>query len=286
MGKLTREISRVNRICGTFPAFCSFCVDAILRLRSRMGARAGTRCVVMAERNKLAGGIAKRLELDYVGSDRIRSKHQVVLVQVSEYETADRTYRVSLGCRAVGEGRNLKDFLSNRVLGLVDLDTGECVEDIPAYLTALLQEAGGQLPRFWPRPENDPIRTTTIDVKFGVDGFAVGWVFGVHSAFRSALDIECSIDQKSRARVWTQGVPQRYSFEKGDLFHYPFPWGPETRHSIQVKSVKDQEITISVMSVHDQRVKASQDVVTTQNTLADLLKNGLPLNFLAPPATN
>lgn len=236
----------------------------------------------MSERKKLCAGMGRRLALDYVGSDRIRSRREVVLAQVDEYETADRTYRVSLRCREVDGGRNLKDFLSNRVLGLVDLDTGECVEDIPAYLTALLQEAGGQQPRFWPRPENDPIRTTTIDVTFGGKDFAVGWAFGVHASFRSALDIDCVIDPKSRRRTWTQGIPPRYSFEQGDLFHSPAPWGPETRHSIQVKAVNDQEVTICVMSVEDQRVKTSQEVVTTQNALVDLLKNGVPPNYLAP----
>lgn len=236
----------------------------------------------MAERRKLAAGMARRLELDYVGSDRIRSKHEVILVQVVEYETADRTYRVSLGCRAADGGRYLKDFLSNRVLGLVDLDTGECVEDIAAYLTALLQEAGGQLPRFWPRPENQPIRTTSIDVAFGANSLAVGWVFGVHSSFRSALDIECTVDPKSRRGVWTQGLPPRYSFEEGDLFHSPAPWGPKTRHSIQVKAVNDQELTISIMIVQDQRVMTSCEMVTTQKMLVDLLKNGLPQDSSAP----
>lgn len=239
----------------------------------------------MAERKKLVDGIVKRLALDYVGSDRIRSRREVILTQVDEYETADRTYRVSLRCREVNGGRNLKDFLSNRVLGLVDLDTGECIEDIPAYLTALLQEAGGQLPRFWPRPENQPIRTTSIDVAFGANGFAVGWAFGVHASFRSALDIDCVIDPKSRRRIWTQGIPPRYSFEQGDLFHSPAPWSSETRHSIQVKAVNDQEITISVMSVQDQRVTASQEVVATQNVLVELLKNGLPPNYLVPSVT-
>lgn len=236
----------------------------------------------MAERKKLVSGMAKRLELDYVGSDRIRSRRQVVFVQVDEYETSDGTYRVSLRCRETEGIRNLKDFLSNRILGLVDFDTGECVEDIPAYLTALLQEAGGDLPRFWPRPEHDPIRTTSIDITFGAAGFAVGWAFGVHSSFHSALDIECLVDPKSRRRIWTQGIPPRYSFEVGDLFHSPAPWGPETQQSIQVKSVNDQEITISIMSIHDQREMSSREIVTNQNGLVDLLKNGIPSDHLTP----
>ncbi|MBP2232493.1 hypothetical protein J2847_005822 [Azospirillum agricola] len=261
-----RDLSRMRRF-----------VDlAIIRLCDLLIARSEVRYGGMAERRRLVSDLAKRLELDYVGFDRVRSARQVVLVQVEEYETTERVYRVSLRCRSVDGGRTLKDFLSNRILGLVDLDTGECVNDIPAYLCDLLAEAGGELPRYWPRPEHDPIRSTSLGVAFDRHGYAVGWAFGVHSSFRSALDILYSADSKSSNGIWTQGIPPRYGFEVGDLMHSPAPWGPQTRYSVQVKSLNDQEVTVSLMVVNDRRVISSQELTMSQSDFAELLRIGIP----------
>lgn len=229
----------------------------------------------MRGRSELVGRMAKRLELTYVDSNRVLAQHDVSLVQMHEYETADGTYRVALRCRdAEGDGK-LKDFLSHRIQKLTDLDTGEIAEEPSAFLAQLLRDSGGRQPRHWPSAEKHAIRTTTIDVDFGPDGFAVGWVFGVHQSFRAALDIEC-LAGSMRRPLWTQGIPPRYQFEVGDIFHSPAPWGPNTRHSIQVKTANDQELTISIMTVQDQRVVASRNMAITQKMLVDLLKNGLP----------
>ncbi|MHA7064067.1 hypothetical protein [Azospirillum argentinense] len=228
----------------------------------------------MKNKRQLSGGLGKALELDYVGSDRVRSRRVVTLVQVDEYDTDDGTYRVSLRCREEGE-RRLKDFLSNRILEIADKDTGEIVSDIPKYLSGLLLEAGGVQPRYWPRPETDPIRTTSIDINFGNDGFAIGWVFGVHKAFRSALDILCNMEASTRSKVWTQGIPPNYSFEAGDIFYHPFPWGPETKWSIRIISIKDRILKVLICEWDNSRVVSQEEKSIAQTELVKILRDGL-----------
>lgn len=228
----------------------------------------------MAQKQTLAQDFVRYVELDYVRTDRVRSVRRVTVVRIEGYDAADGSYRVSLRCREDGQ-RTLKDFLSHRILGIVDLITGEVVSDIPAYLSATIAEAGGVQPRKWPRPSDIPFRTTSIDISFGQSGFAVGWVFGVHSAFRSALDITFHRGATPRTGEWTQGVPPYYAFTTGDLFHSPFPFGPATKHSIQVGDVNDQELVIKIMDIDGGRVAQTVERTITQAQLVEVLRFGL-----------
>jgi hypothetical protein len=232
----------------------------------------------MGKRTKLISRLSKRLELDYVGSSRVRSYREVILVQIVEYETINQEYRVSLMCREVlDEGeeapkakRSLKDFLSSRILGIVDLDTGEIVKDISKYLKDIIDENNGVHPRFWPRPEDSPFRTTSISVRFGDDNYAVGWKFGVHRAFMTALDISYV------GNVLTEGMPPKYGFAVGDMFHYPAkPWGKDTLLSIQVQDVNDEILQISIFPSKDKSAISQRGHEITQNRLIGILKDGM-----------
>jgi hypothetical protein len=232
----------------------------------------------MKKRTKLVDRLSKRLELDYVGSNRVRSCREVVLVQIVDYETVSDEYRVALACREIldeveSDGkpkRILKDFLSSRIIGITDLDTGEIVSGVPSYLSALISEKSGDQPRFWPRPENASFRTTSISVRFGNDNYAVGWKFSVHRAFMSALDISYI------GGVLTEGLPPKYSFAVGDMFHFPAkPWGPDTLLSIQIRDVSDEFAQISLMVSENCVVVSMAERDVTQNVLADILMSGV-----------
>jgi hypothetical protein len=232
----------------------------------------------MKKRTKLIDRLSKRLELDYVGSDRIRSCREVILVQIVDYETTKGEYRVALMCREVfgGEEFNqkeahfLKDFLSFRIIGITDLDTGEVVSDISAYLAEVIAEAGGTQPQSWPKPGDVFFRTTAVSVRFGGDDYAIGWKFGVHRAFMAALDISYT------GKILTEGLPPKYSFAVGDMFHFPAkPWGPDTLLSIQIQDVSDEFAQISLMVSENCVVVSRVERDVTQNVLADILMNGL-----------
>lgn len=81
-------------------------------------------------------------------------------------------------------------------------------------------------------------RIEKLSVKFS-NGNADGWIFGVGDCFRTQLDIRLDerIDtaankekaerlgrklkssEKIKRRVWTQGEPPAYSFDRGHMFH-------------------------------------------------------------------
>jgi len=67
-------------------------------------------------------------------------------------------------------------------------------------------------------------RTTKLIAEFEADGFAKGWSFKVHKAFKEALDIretdKVIKDKNGKKRTikqWTQGIA--YNFNIGDTFH-------------------------------------------------------------------
>jgi hypothetical protein len=91
-------------------------------------------------------------------------------------------------------------------------------------------------------------RTEDISVNF-VNRQAEGWVFGVGDCFRTQLDMnlderinkdankmkeatlgrKLTQSEKLKRRVWTQGDPPAYSFDRGHMFHEPpechvLPW--------------------------------------------------------------
>lgn len=91
-------------------------------------------------------------------------------------------------------------------------------------------------------------RTETLNAEF-VDGYAQGWCFGVHEAFRAPLDISLDTRMDRAANqelaerlgrkptaaeritrtVYTQGNPPAYAFSRGQLMHEPaivhtLPW--------------------------------------------------------------
>lgn len=66
-------------------------------------------------------------------------------------------------------------------------------------------------------------RTTNIDVEFDANGWAIGWHFKLHQAFKPALDIQYTprkdkITDKINYE-WTQGQPPAYEFTIGDVVH-------------------------------------------------------------------
>ncbi len=83
-------------------------------------------------------------------------------------------------------------------------------------------------------------RIEELNVEF-VDGMAKGWVFGVRDAFRMQLDIRLdsrvdtetnaakkaklgrplNANEKATRRVWTEGAPPAYGFDRGHVFHDP-----------------------------------------------------------------
>lgn len=83
-------------------------------------------------------------------------------------------------------------------------------------------------------------RTEILNADF-IDGYAHGWCFGVHEAFRAALDISLDTRMDTAANqalahqlgrklhsseritrtVWTQGHPPAYAFSRGQLMHEP-----------------------------------------------------------------
>jgi hypothetical protein len=100
-------------------------------------------------------------------------------------------------------------------------------------------------------------RTEAVNVKF-VNRKAEGWIFGVPDAFRSQLDIKLDerIDkeankkketalgrklepsEKLKRRVWTQGAPPEYAFDRGHTFHELADAQPGIRRSITVVRAK------------------------------------------------
>ena len=104
-------------------------------------------------------------------------------------------------------------------------------------------------------------RTETLNAEF-VDGYAQGWCFGVHEAFRAPLDISLDTRMDRAANqelaerlgrkptaaeritrtVYTQGNPPAYAFSRGQLMHEPaivhtLPWQealPRLRRSVMV----------------------------------------------------
>ena len=113
-------------------------------------------------------------------------------------------------------------------------------------------------------------RTEVLNAEF-VDGYAAGWCFGVHEAFRANLDIslDTRVDRAANEalaarlgrkptaaeritrEVWTQGSPPAYAFARGHLMHEPvaahrLPWVealPLLRRSILVTDAQPDEGT-------------------------------------------
>lgn len=100
-------------------------------------------------------------------------------------------------------------------------------------------------------------RSEVLNVEF-VGGLAKGWTFGVVDAFRPQLDIRLDdrVDKEGEAekrkqlgrplkhdervfrRVWTQGDPPAYGFERGHVFHFPAECHLQTPKVGRPKTVK------------------------------------------------
>lgn len=146
------------------------------------------------------------------------------------------------------------------------------------------------------------LRTDDCDVRF-VEGFAVGWRFGVPECFRSALDIlfmervdraetkaakRANKTAKSIKRwVWTRGVKPQLAFSRGDVFYEPAnirgqPWGEMTKlmtRSLQVLAAEpDAALAGWVAYELDEWSDGARVSQTTgrcsQAAFANLLKNG------------
>jgi hypothetical protein len=216
--------------------------------------------------------IGRELMISYVRNDRERSKRHVRAVRLVDY-AATGHYRVAIQAQEpVGAKGPLKTFLVHRIVELTDLTTGECTKDVAGYLALLVAEVGGRQPQRWPCAAEDPYRTTHIDISFDAAGYAVGWAFGVHQAFRDALDIRWEMSADRKRSVWTRGVPPHYEFGVGDVFHSPFPFGKETRFTLQVIEQDDAFVTVTVA---DRVANTRHNRRMTQDELAGVLRNGL-----------
>lgn len=184
----------------------------------------------------LAGRLNRRIVLDYVDRAGERADHDVVLSQISAYLTEKDAYRIRVKVRDRDEPGAPATFLSHRILSVLDPVTGESSEDVAGFLASVIAEADGRQPDLWPSRDADRLFTTDLGMTFDADGYATDHAFGIHKAFRAALDIRYIGER------WVRGVPPVLAFEAGDVFACPpqrgrRPWDEErmtTDNRIQV----------------------------------------------------
>lgn len=74
--------------------------------------------------------------------------------------------------------------------------------------------------------KNRRVRSLNPSVTFP-SGYAEGWVIAVPAWYRHSIDIELTervvkdpvTNEKNKKMVWTEGIPQIYSFSTGDVFY-------------------------------------------------------------------
>lgn len=142
-------------------------------------------------------------------------------------------------------------------------------------------------------------RSEEVPVKFDPEtGLAIGWVFGVSTAFKAALDIKPTPrvklhptreGVKIETSVETVGAPQLYSFSAGDVFHGPAltqnrTWtdhleGPSTSLQIQ-KATPDTgkekgTVTLEITTYQAGSIENKTTETMSQSALATLLESGV-----------
>ena len=136
-------------------------------------------------------------------------------------------------------------------------------------------------------------RTENLSVKF-VNRQVEGWAFGVADAFRTQLDIRLDerIDkegnkkkeaalgrklepsEKLKRRVWTQGDPPAYSFDRGHMFHEPpechsLPWSmalPLLKRTVTVLLAKPDAGALVEARTSDEQGEESTEVIEVETT--------------------
>lgn len=174
----------------------------------------------------LVSGLSVPLELDYVDRGRYR-KVQSVFLRSMSYRLTEGTEapRVDLHCTSLAEHKP-KTFFSQKIISITDQRTGEVFSDPTDCLKGIIADAGGTQPPEWPE---EIIRVRCQLPEIDENGFLVGWKFGVHKAFLSALDIaweSVQLKNRNRETVLTEGIPRVYSFCTGDMLYSP-PTKPE-----------------------------------------------------------
>lgn len=140
-------------------------------------------------------------------------------------------------------------------------------------------------------------RTEDLSVKF-VNRQAEGWAFGVADAFRMNLDIkldqridkeankakEVKLGRKLKAnekltrRVWTQGSPPAYSFDRGHYFHEPpvchllsrEDAAPLLRRSIMVLRAKPDAGALVEANIPDAEAEGDDATVVVESETEDV----------------
>lgn len=173
----------------------------------------------------LANHISHSVFLDYVDRNRILSRKHLLIKRVEEGFTDGGKYRIWIYANDQDQNTNVqKSYLAHRIISFIDEETGECVEDTKSYFRNLLQIIGGKCPSDWPEPDDNRLRIRNFNLEFDQNNFLKNWSFGVHKAFRPALDIlwtQGKSNDGSTEHFWTRGKPPQYAFDMGDIFYRP-----------------------------------------------------------------
>ncbi len=188
-----------------------------------------------------------------------------------------------------------RTFLGRNMIDVADGVTGEILDPVKftARLLGVQDEAVSS--RLKVKRKTRP-RTTDFEITFGADDMAVGWTFGVHSAFRAALDIGMT-QYKGGMKEWTRGAPPQLSFGVGDTFYDPpqahrMIWGEALKvlsRSVKITAARSDivrygngweidsgEVTFTLTPYENGNPSASASHTLSQSDFVEFLKTGMP----------
>lgn len=136
-------------------------------------------------------------------------------------------------------------------------------------------------------------RTEALNAEF-VNGYAAGWHFGVHEAFRANLDItlDTRVDRAANEelaaklgrkptaterisrQIWTQGSPPAYSFGRGHMMHAPaevhrMPWSDALEQVSQSIRVIDAAADEGTATLPPDRDEDDAQLIADGNSLPE-----------------
>lgn len=254
----------------------------------------------------LISGLQRRMVWVYVTPQREQTRRDVLLLKITERDNQDGTHRIFLHAREIDDPSGVsKTFSLHRIVGVVDQNTGEIIDDVETFFTRFLDEQGGIQPAKWPDRKAERIRTKNLMIEFDGDGNARDWRFGVGREFQSAMDIVFTNESRmvvtpdgkgkvqGTRKVWTKGLPPLLAFDTGDTFFSP----PLLNDDEWVDQLLYLEQSITVLSSeHDRLVqgrlmdgkvrfllrnyeagqqKDDQEMELTQQEFLEILQNGI-----------
>lgn len=229
----------------------------------------------------------EELEIEYNTPSRILEKRVIEVQSFIQYKTDAGTQRIRIESST---DKGHRSFLTHRIISVKNLQTNQTYITPEDAFTQIIKDNNGQQPDEWPFEQ---LRTQNIALTFEND-FVQGWFFGVHSAFKAALDIKYEDIQnkgKPRHKLMTMGLPPAFSFAQGDSFYAPQikleKWEDSLKklsHIIQVKkatpdTISKRKITpgtveYDLWTVKNGQLSDKRTLTISQKDFADILKHG------------